>query len=125
MSQPLTTQKDPITDTLPRVDVGDVVHWYPTGVSSEQPLAAIVTGIGLGGQTLNLNVLDPYSYNLRIRDGVRHLTDPRCKEVEFREYGAWDLTPRERGYRLLAKQVKELLGQASQSNPSTTTQVKK
>lgn len=108
-----SVEKDPITAALPCVQVGDQVYWYPSGQNSEEPYAAVVTLVGLGGQTLNLNIFDPLSYNLRIRDGVRHISDPRCKAVEFREQGCWDLTPREKDYRALKRQVQELLAHAT------------
>lgn len=120
-----TAEKDPITSSLPSVQVGDHVYWYPGGQTSEEPYAAVVTAVGLGGQTLNLNLFDPLSYNLRIRDGVRHVSDPRCREVEFREQGCWDLTPREKEYRALKRQVQELLHRSLGGNHNGNNQEKK
>jgi hypothetical protein len=75
----------------PFVEVGLTVWWYPDGDSRLQPHLAFVTAIGQ--DTVCVNIAAPNSYNFMIRDGARHVSDPRIKEAERREAGAWDYTP--------------------------------
>lgn len=72
-------------------ELGQMVYWYPDGDRHQEPLPAVVTGIG--SNSLNLNIFDRNSYNLRIRDGVRHVDDPAMKRDEQRESGGWQHTP--------------------------------
>src|SRR6266849_1519226 len=69
----------------PNVELGFIVYWYdhPGG----QPHPAIVTA--LGNECICCNIFDPASYNMRIRDGVRHRCDPRAKQAEMQENGCW------------------------------------
>jgi len=76
---------------IPKVQIGDLVHWYPYGDRHQKPMAAIVTDCG--GQSLALNILGPDTQNFRIRDGVPHMSDPRCGGEHVRESGGWDLSP--------------------------------
>lgn len=82
--------------------VGDVVLWYPGSDRLQQPSAAVVTRDGNGGSTICLNVMDPSTTAMLIRDGVRHLDDNRSRTEFGREVGAWDYTARD-------KQLDELL----------------
>lgn len=75
----------------PEILKGDLVLWYPDGDKTQDPYPALVTRLGY--DTLNLNIFDPNSYNMRIRDGVRWIDDPRAKSPELREAGGWDLSP--------------------------------
>lgn len=76
---------------MPAVDIGDLVWWYADGKRGDRPSVAIVTAIGM--QSLNLNVISPMHYQFSIRDGVRHLDDPRSKQIERVECGAWEHRP--------------------------------
>lgn len=75
----------------PFVEIGLQVYWYPDGDSRQQPHLAFVTGVGQ--DTVCVNIVAPNSYSFMIRDGARHVSDPRIKEAERREAGAWDYTP--------------------------------
>lgn len=103
MSDKKEVGKDPHGEAVPQVAVGDPVHWFPDGRVGSPPQGAFVTAIGVSGM-LCLNILDPSSYNFRIRDGVRHIKDPRARPAEFQENGAWDLAPA--GKRLLDMEKK-------------------
>lgn len=78
----------------PALERGDIVYWYDGGARSSAGHVAIVTNVG--SATICVNIVDPNSYNMRIRDGVRHLDDPRARDSELQENGAWDYTPRMR-----------------------------
>jgi hypothetical protein len=75
----------------PFVEIGMSVLWYPDGDSRQQPHPAFITAVGQ--DTVCVNIMAPNSYNFMIRDGARHISDPRIKEAERREAGAWDYTP--------------------------------
>lgn len=79
-------------DYIPPVEVGQIVHWFPGGRLTDKPCAAVITALGLSGQTLNLNILDPMSLNFLVKDGVRHIQDSRARQSELFEFGAWDHT---------------------------------
>ncbi len=72
------------------VAVGDPVLWYLDGDAKLGPCPAVVTGIGPG---LCLNILSKDSFNMRIRDGVPHVSDPRCGSDHMRDAGGWDFSP--------------------------------
>lgn len=74
----------------PTVELGDPVLWYPQGNQNQQPSAAIVTRVG--NANLCVTVLDPNVVHPIQREGVYHVTDPRCKRPETLENGAWDYT---------------------------------
>lgn len=91
---------------MPVVDVGDIVTWFPTGAKSNEGLPAIITKVH--PRTVALSVFSLNTYNLLLRDGVRHVGDPAARQTELMESGAWDHTAAH--YRLLAMEemVKEL-----------------
>jgi hypothetical protein len=91
---------------MPAVELGEAVWWYPDGNATLPPHAAFVSHVGL--DSLCLNVLAPNSYNFLIRDGARHVSDPRAKAPELREQGAWDHTPRAKKLRALEAAVLKL-----------------
>lgn len=75
--------------------VGDVVHWWDTGVRvpNEQPRLALVTKKGTG--SLCLTTFDPGQRGVfSTPDGVRHIDDPGVKEHDRLELGCWEFTPR-------------------------------
>jgi hypothetical protein len=80
---------------MPEVEVGQDVWWYAQGDLGQPPCAAKVTGVGQG--SLCLSIFQPASYNLAIRDGVRHVTDPRRRDSpDVLESGLWDYTDRDK-----------------------------
>lgn len=90
---------------MPKVDVGMDVWWYPHGDLSQQPFAAKVTR--LAAESVCLSIFHPDNYNLMIRDGVRHLSDPRRKDSEdVIESGLWD-HPRGEAYKELDRRLKQ------------------
>jgi hypothetical protein len=93
----------PASET-PDLFVGDTVYWYPDGDKNQEPQPAIVSKIGF--DSICVNIVDPATYNFRIRDGVRYIKDPRARSPETREAGAWDLHPR---LKLLLDLERELL----------------
>ena len=72
---------------MPQVELGDTVYWFPGATTTLDPHVAIVTGVG--GRCVNVNLLVPNSYNMGIRDGVRHCSDPGAKAPELQESGGW------------------------------------
>jgi hypothetical protein len=73
-------------------ELGDLVYWYPDGQRSDKPFVAVVTGIGVGSSVC-LNIIDPFSHNMHLRDGVRHINDKAALQEELRLSGSWDYTP--------------------------------
>lgn len=73
------------------VAIGDIVWWYADGKRGDRPSVAIVTAIGM--QSLNLNVISPMHYQFAIKDGVRHVDDPRTKANDKVENGGWEHRP--------------------------------
>lgn len=92
---------------MPHAEIGDMVIWYPDGVrannNEEMAHAAIVTKIGY--ETLNLNVCSPSSYNFMIRDGVRHLDDPKAVHPDLRSQGGWDYTPAHKRLKFMERRL--------------------
>jgi hypothetical protein len=94
----------------PEVRLGDVVYWYE---QADRPFEekgnqrgdsrriAIVSRMGFTDEShptrpdsIELNVFDPNMHNQMLRTGVRHIDDPRARQVELRENGAWEHTER-------------------------------
>jgi len=73
---------------IPKVFVGDPVYWYPDGDPNQKPHAATVTSVG--EHSLCVNIQSPDNQNMRIRDGVMHISDPRCRNEYNRDSGGWD-----------------------------------
>lgn len=71
------------------VNPGEPVLWYPDADEHQEPVPAFVTRVG-HGSILSVAILGPGYHNFMVREGVRHLRDPRAKDVEKRESGAWD-----------------------------------
>jgi hypothetical protein len=71
---------------MPKVQLGDIVFWFPGGNPTSEPSPAIVTRAGR--DNLCLNIISPTSFNFLIRDGVRHCKDPRAP-VDQKEEGGW------------------------------------
>jgi len=94
----------------PPVELGEIVLWYEDGDPGQRPLPALVTAVG--NQTLNLNIFSPELQNMRVRDGVLHLSQEGCGSKYNREGGGWDLTPQGRRLRALVEVVRELEAEA-------------
>ena len=91
---------------MPAPEVGEGVLWYPDGDTAQQPLPALVTRVGY--ETVCVSIFDSATINTRIRDGVRHLSDPRARNLETRDNGGWEFHPHGLLLRNLRKQVDEL-----------------
>ena len=89
--QPQPQAPPPKGYQMPPAEVGLPVYWYPSGSKADKPHAAFVSGAA--NRSLSLNILSPTTYNYLLRDGVRHVSDPDAKRVEFQESGAWDYVP--------------------------------
>lgn len=96
-----------MADETPTASLGDVVYWYPHGDLAVPPFAAVVTKVS--AMSLCLNLFDPSSYNMLIRDGVKHVTDPTLRDPERREMGAWDFPPAVKRLRRLEEQFEALV----------------
>lgn len=96
----MSTPKDSVTESLPKVELGDLVQWFPGGNENTVPHVGIVTAIGTQGM-LCVNLFNHNSSGVHPRDGVRHISDPRRKQIEFQENGAWAHLPQHT--RLLAR----------------------
>lgn len=71
--------------------LGELVYWYPGGDVNQSPHPAFVTAVG--GDSVNVNIMDPSCYNFRLRDGVRHVDDPKSRKDAAAEAGAWAFSP--------------------------------
>lgn len=88
------------------VEVGQIVWWYPDSNRNQRPSAAIVTAVG--SDSVCLAIFSPVSYNLWLRDGVRHIDDPETRAPELLELGCWDYTNAWKDYQDLKKKVESL-----------------
>ena len=84
-----------MTHTEPKhiAELGDAVLWSEGGEGSSEPVAAVVTALGMGS-AVTLNVLAPNMHNMRIIDGVRHADDPDAKPEDRMSSGSWRFGPR-------------------------------
>lgn len=87
--------------------VGDVVHWFSGSQKAQDPVAAVVTRAESGTSTVNLSLIEPTNQTMNVRDGVRHIDDPRCRTEHGRHNGAWDFTPRDKLLDLLLEVTQE------------------
>ncbi len=71
----------------PEALLGDTVFWFPGGSVNEPPEVAVVAAVG--HDALALSIFSPYVDRMVLKDGVRHVDDPRAKSVELREAGGW------------------------------------
>ena len=78
---------------MPVAEVGMAVLWFQGGDLSGKGEPAIISRAG--PWSICLNIIDPGSYNFRIRDGVRHASDPQVERrgPDVVENGCWDYTP--------------------------------
>ncbi len=80
---------EPRVYKMPPVDVGMDVWWFPHGDKSMAPFAAKITRVGQ--DSVCVSIFHPDNYNLMIRDGVRHGSDPRSRDnEEVIQSGTWD-----------------------------------
>lgn len=93
-------QSAPKRYEMPPVELGDIVVWYPDSGSRDCE-AAIVSAVGF--ENICVNVIASNNATFRLRDGVRHVSDPK-EGKEANEGGRWDYTPRE-------KRLMEVLGE--------------
>jgi hypothetical protein len=81
------------------------VHYY-LGGNTRSPIAAKITQVD--GNSVVVNCFHPNNYNCTIRDGVRHVSDPRTKDHEKIENGLWDYTPHYKRLLALHRTIDEL-----------------
>lgn len=74
---------------MPPIEVGRSVVWYADSRPDTEPSAAIVCVAKQNN--VDLVVMDRDIINVRPRDGVMHVDDPRVK-IHPDERGAWDYT---------------------------------
>lgn len=96
---------------IPQVLIGEVVYWYPQGMTGNKPIAAMVTDTGIELRpdvysSLCLAALVPSFMNLRCVDGVRHASDTQAKSNEVMESGVWERVE-ERGAREQIRRERE------------------
>lgn len=70
-----------------RVELGEVVFWFPEGEVNQAPTAALVTAIGL--DAVDVALFQPGHDRHSPRLGVRHVDNKRAKSFELREAGGW------------------------------------
>ena len=89
--------------TMPAVALGDIVWWFTDGDPLRVPVAHIVWEVH--PRTIELASLNPVTWGRRINH-VRHMTDPLLgKNAEWRQYGAWDYTAKDK---MIAKLCRDL-----------------
>ena len=72
------------------ISAGETVLWF-SGSDLANPSPGIVTSVG--NETINVSVVVPNCLNFLVRDGVRHVSDPKAKSSEAADNGLWDYTP--------------------------------
>jgi hypothetical protein len=101
---------------MPEIKIGTLVLFYVGADRTQVPAAAMVTGIGQ--RNVILSVFQPNTYNLLIRDGVRHMNDPDLNHnADIREMGGWDYTD---DYKLLLELKEKVSYLMSQDVPLET-----
>jgi hypothetical protein len=98
----------PVEFKAPEAYLGQDVLWYPDPDARLSPHAAKVTSVGQ--DTLSLNIFSPTNQAMMLRDGVRHIKDPRARRVEVLDNGVWDHTPQHLEYLELRKLLHDLQG---------------
>lgn len=71
----------------PAVEVGMPVCWFPYGDNANGVFPGIV--LQVAHETVTLACFTPDNRNHFVKEGVRHMTDPRAKQAELREQGGW------------------------------------
>lgn len=93
--------------TMPKVQIGDLVFWYPGGDSGLEPTPGIVTNVG--ERALAISLLAKDNYSVLPKDAVRHLSDPALLAVETREHGSWDYAPATKLMYEMESSIKDIL----------------
>jgi hypothetical protein len=92
---------------------GDDVIWYETGEpNAGNEFYGKIVDLGYG-TSIEIGTLQPNSEYVRVRPGVKHVSDPTLRPDEKAELGAWDWTPRQ-------KQVIDLIAQLSDAAAAST-----
>ena len=72
---------------MPPVQLGDTVFWLPGGDVAERPHAAFVTAVD--SDSVALAITGPLIERFMVRDGVRHVDDPRARSDDVQQNGGW------------------------------------
>jgi len=78
---------------MPKISVGDRISFNPDP-HQEIPQSGIVTAVGQ--ETICVNLFARDTYTMPVRDGVRHISDPKSKLQHNLESGLWDYLPQEK-----------------------------
>ncbi|HUR52931.1 MAG TPA: hypothetical protein VMZ71_02285 [Gemmataceae bacterium] len=115
MSAPAQVQKQtppPAKPAPPKLEtyaeVGDIVEWFADADFSSEPLAAIVTNVGMG-TSLDANVLNKSMGDMIPMDGVRHMDDPFARDGRDVSGGGWRHKPMTVVHRRQALATKSLV----------------
>lgn len=99
----------------PQVEIGQMVIWHPDAekkiIDPKDFQFGFVTAIGMN--SLNINIFSPRSYNMTIKDGVRHIDDPLCRRQERGDEGAWEHTPATKRLQVLTAKVEMLFAKVA------------
>lgn len=90
--------------------MGDLVYWHPHGLVEVPPHCGVVTKVY--HQSICINLFDPSSYSMLIRDGVKHVNDPTMRDEERKEMGGWSEHP-------LAKRLRKVEEEAASLSKRT------
>lgn len=75
---------------FPKVEIGQMVHWFHGGDKGQRPAPAIVQAVYEQG-ALDLAIV--HATRVQVRSGVRHCDDPLANQEEKYREGGFTLTP--------------------------------
>ena len=88
MSTATRTKTNKASKAIPEVETGDIVLWWHGGLTTNEPLPAIVALDG-GQGNLTLHVFR--RTDTLIIGGVKHRDDPRLNKTQKERSGCWDV----------------------------------
>lgn len=96
---------------MPPIHRGVTVFWYPDNKRSTSPHIAVVTHVDQ--RSLQLTLLPTGIRQLSVRDGVRHVDDPKTKEMEMVRTGCWDYTDDAKEWDAFRRKIEGILSRPS------------
>lgn len=87
---------------MPKCELGYVLWRQHPG---QEPSTAIVTRVG--SRSISVVIFPPNSVGMRVKDGVRHSSDPDLNRLPLQD-GFWDYSPMELRVQALEEKVKLL-----------------